>query len=288
MGSQPISVERGDVEAGFAQADLVVQEEYFISTHAPAALEPRAALASWEGHHLTVWKSTRGVHPDRASLARALDIPEGNITVIGPYLGGGFGSKDESRSAALAAVLSERSGRPVRIELSRREEFVSGRTRHGAHIRTKVGVKDDGSITAIHTTAYVNCGSCAASGPGVTRRLGQGSLYLYRCPNARYDGYLVCTNRPVGGSYRAFGAPQGPFALESIMDQVSETLGMDPLDFRLKNQVPPEGQPGMRITPADSIVDTQPVEGGIPFSSNGLDECLRKGAAAFGWASPKL
>ena len=288
VGSQPISVERGNVEAGFAQADLVVEEEYFISTHAPAALEPRAALASWEGHHLTVWKSTRGVHPDRASLARALDIPEGNITVIGPYLGGGFGSKDESRSAALAAALSERAGRPVRIELSRREEFVSGRTRHGAHIRTKVGVKDDGSITAIHTTAYVNCGAYAASGPGVTRRLGQGGLYLYRCPNARYDGYLVYTNRPVGGSYRALGAPQGHFALESIMDQVSETLGMDPLDFRLKNQVPPEGQPGTRITPADSIVDTQPVEGGIPFSSNGLDQCLRKGAAAFGWASPKL
>ena len=175
----------------------------------------------------------------------------------------------------------------MRIEFGRREEFVSGRTRHGARIRTKVGVKADGTITAIHTTAYVDCGAYAASGPGVTRRLGQGSLYLYRCPNARYDGHLVYTNRPVGGSYRALGAPQGHFALESTMDRIAETLGMDPLEFRLKNRVPPEGQPGTRTTPADAIVDTQPVEGGIPFSSNGLEQCLRQGASAFGWGGTK-
>ena len=287
VGGQPISHERGSVAQGFAEADLVLEGEYLVPAHGPAALEPRAVLATWEGDKLTVWKSTRGVHPDRAALSRALQVPEPDITVIGPYLGAGFGSKDESRTAALAALLSRKAGRPVRIEFSRREEFVSGRTRHGARIRTKVGVRTDGTITAIHTTAYVNCGAYAASGPGVTRRLGQGSLYLYRCPNARYDGYLVYTNRPVGGSYRALGAPQGHFALESIMDQVAETLGMDPLEFRLKNRVRPEGQPGIRTTPADAIVDTQPVEGGIPFSSNGLEQCLLEGASAFGWGSPK-
>ncbi len=287
VGGQPISHERGSVAQGFAEADLVLEGEYLVPAHGPAALEPRAALASWESDKLTVWKSTRGVHPDRAALSRALQIPEMDITVIGPYLGAGFGSKDESRTAALAALLSRKAARPVRIEFSRREEFVSGRTRHGARIRTKVGVKADGTITAIHTTAHVNCGAYAASGPGVTRRLGQGTLYLYRCPNARYDGYLVYTNRPVGGSYRALGAPQGHFALESIMDRVAETLGMDPLEFRLRNRVPPEGQPGIRTTPADAIVDTQPVEGGIPFSSNGLEQCLLEGASAFEWGSPK-
>lgn len=286
VGGQPISHERGSVAQGFAEADLVLEEEYLVPAHGPAALEPRAALATWDGDKLTVWKSTRGVHPDRAALARALQMTESDITVIGPYLGAGFGSKDESRTAALAAVLSRKAGRPVRIEFGRREEFVSGRTRHGARIRTKVGVKADGIITAIHTTAYVNCGAYAASGPGVTRRLGQGTLYLYRCPNARYDGHLVYTNRPVGGSYRALGAPQGHFALESIMDKAAETLGMDPLEFRLKNRVPPEGQPGTRTTPADTIVDTQPVEGGIPFSSNGLEQCLLEGASAFGWGGP--
>lgn len=287
VGGQPISLERGNVEQGFGEADMVLEEEYLVPPHGPAALEPRAALANWEDGKLTVWKSTRGVHPDRAALARSLQMLESDITVIGPYLGAGFGSKDESRTASLAAVLSQRAGRPVRIEFGRREEFVSGRTRHGARIRTKVGVKADGTITAVHTTAYVDCGAYAASGPGVTRRLGQGSLYLYRCPNARYDGHLVYTNRPVGGSYRALGAPQGHFALESTMDRVAETLGIDPLEFRLKNRVPPEGQPGTRTTPADAIVDTQPVEGGIPFSSNGLEQCLLEGASAFGWGAPK-
>ena len=209
VGGQPISLERGSVEQGFAQADLVLEEEYLVPAHGPAALEPRAVLANWQDGKLTVWKSTRGVHPDRSALARALQIPESDITVIGPYLGAGFGSKDESRTASLAAVLSQRAGRPVRIEYGRREEFVSGRTRHGARIRTKVGVKSDGTITAVHTTAYVDCGAYAASGPGVTRRLGQGSLYLYRmsqCPLRRPPGVhkpprgrlLPCAGRSPG------------------------------------------------------------------------------------------
>ncbi|MCH8186952.1 MAG: molybdopterin-dependent oxidoreductase, partial [Chloroflexi bacterium] len=107
--------------------------------------------------------------------------------------------------------------------------------------------------------------------------------YLYRCPNVRYDGYLTYTNQPPAGSYRALGAPQGHFALEVLMDRIAESLGMDPLDFRLKNHVGVEGQPGERVTPRDEIIDTQPVEGGVPFSSNGLRECLIRGAEAIGW-----
>ena len=120
-------------------------------------------------------------------------------------------------------------------------------------------------------------------GPGVVRRAGQAALYLYRCANVRYDGYLTYTNQPSGGSYRALGAPQGHFALEVLMDRVAEELGIDPLDFRLKNHVGPEGQPGERVTPLNQVMDTQPVEGGVPFSSNGLRECIERGAAAIRW-----
>ena len=292
VGGRPLSLERGSVAQGFSEADFIVEEEYFIPAHSPASLEPRAALASWEhdgeGGSLIVWKSSRGVHVDRDALAEALSIPPERVRVVGPYLGGGYGSKDESRLAVLAAILSQRSGRPVRMEYSRPDEFVAGRTRHAAGIRIKVGAKRDGTITAIHTTAILNTGAYMASGPGVARRLGQGCLYLYHCPNVKYEASLVYTNRPVAGSYRALGAPQGHFALETIMDRVAEAVGIDPLEFRLRNRVRAEGQPGIRTTPRDQTVDTQPVEGGIPFSSNGLDQCLRLGAEAFGWSFSPL
>ena len=246
-------------------------------------MEPRAAVAAWEGERLTVWKSSRGIHADRLSLSLSLGIPRDNVRVIGPHMGAGYGNKDESRLAAITALLARRAGRPVKIELSREEEFVAGRHRHATTTRLRVGVRHDGTITAVHATTIMDTGAYLSSGPGVIRRAGQGALYLYRCANARYDGYLVHTNQPSAGSYRALGAPQGHFALESLMDRVAEELGIDPLDFRLKNHVGPEGQPGERVTPPTEVVDTQPVEGGVPFSSNGLRECLEKGASAIGW-----
>ena len=286
LATEPISLERGDVDLGFAQADLVLEGDYAVPSHSAAPMEPRAALASWEEGTLTVWKSSRGVYADRDALAGALDLPAERVRVVGPYLGGGFGNKDESRLAALTAVLAQRSGKPVRIEYSRSDEFVAGRVRHAVRIKTRVGLKQDGSITAIHTTAVLDTGAYLASAPSVARRLGQASLYLYHCPNVKYEARVVYTNRPVAGSYRALGAPQGHFALETLMDRAAESLAMDPLQFRLKNRVRPEGQPGSRSSPPDQIVDSQPVEGGIPFSSNGLEQCLRLGAEAFSWDRP--
>ena len=283
VGGKPIALERGNVEEGFAQADRIFEDEFATQSHSGAALEPRAAVAAWEGERLTVWKSSRGIHADRLSLSLSLGIPRDNVRVIGPHMGAGYGNKDESRLAAITALLARRAGRPVKIELSREEEFVAGRHRHATTTRLRVGVRHDGTITAVHATTIMDTGAYLSSGPGVIRRAGQGALYLYRCANARYDGYLVYTNQPSAGSYRALGAPQGHFALESLMDRVAEELGIDPLDFRLKNHVGPEGQPGERVTPPTEVVDTQPVEGGVPFSSNGLRECLEKGASAIGW-----
>ena len=286
---EPLSLERGNVEEGFGQADLVLEEEFFIPTHSAAPLEPRAALAAWNESpdiDLTVWKTSRGVHVDRAALAGAFALPVERVRVVGPHLGGGYGNKDESRLAAIAAELARRAGRPVRVEYSREDEFVAGRVRHAAHFRLKAGFKSDGTVTALHATALLDTGAYLASGSGVARRAGQGVLYLYHCPNAKYEARLAYTNRPVAGSYRALGAPQGHFALESLMDRAAEELGLDPLDFRLMNRVRPEGQPGRRTTPLEQVIDTQPLEGGIPFSSNGLEQCLGLGADAFGWREP--
>ena len=284
VGGKPIVLTRGNVDEGFATADRVFEETFTTPAHSGAALEPRAAIARWDGDQLTIWKTTRGIHADRTTLALALNIPEANLRVIGPPLGAGYGNKDESRLATVVAILAQRTSRPVKIEFTREEEFIAGRHRHATITTLKVGVKNDGTITAIHATTVMDTGAYLSSGPAVVRRAGQGALYLYRCPNVRYDGYLTYTNQPSAGSYRALGAPQGHFALEVLMDKIAKELDLDPLDFRLKNHVGPEGQPGERITPPDEIVDTQPVEGGIPFSSNGLRQCLIRGAEAIGWS----
>lgn len=279
----PIVEQRGNVDDGFRDADLIVEESVTTPAHSPAPLEPRSALASWDGKVLTVWKSSRGIHADKANIANALGLEESAVRVIGPHMGGGYGGKDETRTAVIVAVLAIKSGRPVRIELSRKEEFLAGRRRHSTKSSVKMGLKRDGTITAIHAVTVMDTGAYLSSGPGVARRAGQGALYLYRCSNVRYDGYIVYTNRPTAGSYRALGAPQGHFALESVVDKAAATLNMNPLEFRLKNHVGIEGQAGERITPGDVIVDTQPVEGGIPFSSNGLEQCIRLGSKAIDW-----
>ena len=285
-GGEPLVLERGDVAAGLREAEEVVEGTYVVASHSAAPLEPRAAVAQWDGDRLTVWKTSRGVHTDRAHLSGALGIPEEKIRVVGPHFGAGYGAKDESRCAMLAAVLARKAGRPVRLEYSRYQEFVAGRVRHGAVIDLKVGLKRSGEITAIDNRTLMNTGAYLASGAGELRRAAQGGLYLYRCPNVRYEGRLAYTNTPVAGSYRGLGAPQGHFAVEALMDRAAKTLGIDPLEFRLKNHVGPEGQPGPRISPRDQIVDTQPVEGGIPFSSNGLRECIELGAEAIEWGKP--
>ncbi len=283
VGGEPITLGRGNVSEGFAEADVIVEDTFSTPAHSGAALEPRAAVASWDGDKLTVWKSTRGVHADRLMLSVALGVAREDVRVVGVSMGAGYGNKDETRLSVIAAVLARRAGRPVKIEATREEEFVAGRHRHATITTVKMGVKNDGTVTAVHATTIMDTGAYLSSGPGVVRRAGQGALYLYRCPNVRYDGYLTYTNTPSGGSYRALGAPQGHFALEVIADRAAEAVGMDPLEFRLKNHVGPEGQPGERVTPLREIMDTQPVEGGVPFSSNGLRECIEKGAEAFGW-----
>ena len=284
VGGEPIILERGNVDEGFAEADIIVEDSFSTPAHSGAALEPRVAVASWEGDNLTVWKSSRGVHQDQLLLSLALGVSRESVRVIGGVMGAGYGNKDETRLSVITAVLAQRAERPVKIEATREEEIVAGRHRHGTFSTVKMGVKSDGTVTAVHAATIMDTGAYLSSGPGVVRRAGQGALYLYRCPNVRYDGYLTYTNTPSGGSYRALGAPQGHFALELIADRAARAVGMDPVEFRLKNHVGPEGQPGERTTPANEIIDTQPLEGGIPFSSNGLRECIERGAEAFGWS----
>ncbi len=260
------------------------EDTFHTQMHAPVGMETRAALAEWEGDRLTVWKTSRAVHAsDRQTLARVLGLPLEQVRVICPNMGGGFGNKDEGRLAVLVALLARRAGRPVRLEYSRAEEFVAGRNRQEAHMRLKIGVQPDGTPTAIALHATMNAGAFVASGMNVTRRVGQGALYLYTCPHARFEGMTVVYESPSRWLVPRPGGPLGHFALEVLIDQIAAALGVDPLDYRLQHHVTSAGQPGQRRTPPDQLLPDEPVEGGVPFSSNGLRECLLAGAERIGW-----
>ncbi|MDH3443465.1 MAG: molybdopterin-dependent oxidoreductase, partial [Deltaproteobacteria bacterium] len=239
-------------------------------------------VAWWEGDRLTLFKASRNVYGDRDKLARVFGLSYDQVRVIGPYLGGGFGSKDETRLGAITALLARKAGAPVRMGYTREEELGYGKWRHATTTALRMGLKKDGSLTAIDAVSALNTGPYSP-GFGVASRLGHGLTYLYKCPNARFVGKVAYTNSPVAGSYRGLGAPQAHFALESLADEAAERLRMDPLEFRRRNCVGPEGQPGERKTPLDAIVPAQPIEGGIPFSSNHLAECLDEGARRIGW-----
>jgi xanthine dehydrogenase molybdenum-binding subunit len=281
-GREPILLIRGDVDRGMSEAEVIVEETYRTQSTSPLGLEPRYSFAWWEKGHLTVWKASRNVYGDRDKLAKVFGLPHDRVRVIGPYLGGGFGSKDETRLGAITALLARKAGKPVRMGYTQEEELGCGKWRHATTTRIRMGLKRNGSITAIDATSALNTGPYAP-GFGVASRLGHGLTYLYSCPNARYVGKVAFTNCPVAGSYRGLGAPQAHFALESLADEAAEKLHMDPLEFRRRNHVRPEGQPGERITPVDSFVPAQPIEGGIPFSSNLLAQCLDEGAKRIGW-----
>ncbi len=281
-GKEPILLLRGDVAQGMAEADIVVEQTYRTQSTSPLALEPRYSMATWEGNALTVFKASRNVYGDRDKLARVFGLPPDQVRVIGPYLGGGFGAKDETRLAAITALLARKADKPVRMGYTREEELGFGKWRHATATKICMGLKRDGSITAIDATSALNTGPYSP-GFGVAERLGHGLTYLYTCPNARFVGKVAFTNSPVAGSYRGLGAPQAHFALECLADEAAEKLHMDPLEFRRRNHVRPEGQPGRRSTPLDALVPAQPIEGGIPFSSNYLAECLEEGARRIGW-----
>jgi CO/xanthine dehydrogenase Mo-binding subunit len=284
VGGEALVVARGDVRQGFAAADRAFEGTFRTQVHAPAGMETRAALAAWKGDELTVWKTSRAVHAnDRQTLSRVFGIPQARIRVVCTHMGGGFGNKDESRLPVLTALLAQQTGRPVRLEYSRAEEFIAGRNRQSSVNHLRIGVKADGTPTAVEMRSTMNAGAYVSTGIRVTRRTGQGPLYLYTCPHARYEGVTAYTNRSAGGSFRGLGAPLGHFALEVLMDQIAAALNIDPLDYRLRFHVTQAGQPGERTTPLDELMPDEPVEGGVPFSSNGLHECLLAGAERIGW-----
>ena len=262
----------GDVGAGFAEADLIFEDEYRCGRTHPAFFEPRCCVVSVESDgRAHVWSSNKTPFSLRQALALAVGIAEESILVHPVHVGGDFGSKTAPFDEPLAYLLSARTGRPVKMVMDQTEELGAGNPKHAAVMRVKTGVKRDGLITAHLQEMYFDSGAYAGLMPlgalaGVDRIAAN-----WHIPNARFDQHHVYTNNLPGGYMRGPGEVQGSFAMESHLDEVARGLGMDPLEFRMKN-VLREGQ----RTPMNEL-----------FAEVRAEETLHAAVERSGYGGPK-
>ncbi|MEJ2302648.1 MAG: xanthine dehydrogenase family protein molybdopterin-binding subunit [Anaerolineales bacterium] len=227
----------GDLEAGFASADLILEETYTSPMAQQASLEPHVTAAQWADGKLTVWSASQAPSLVQRVLSELFSIPLENVRVIVPPLGGGYGGKGHVRLEPMVAALAWKvNGKPVKLVLSREEEFVTV-TKHAAKIIIKSGAKQDGSLTARQVTIYWNAGGYADVSPALVRGSLVRALGPYRLPAARVDAYGVYTNLPPAGAFRGAMSSQTTWAYESHMDVLARKLDMGPLEFRLRNML---------------------------------------------------
>lgn len=226
---------RGDVEAGFREADVIVEREFVTQMVHQGYIEPQNATAQVNPDgRITIWTSTQGSFGVRDQVATILRIPEGQIKVVPLEIGGGFGGKVTVYLEPLAVLLARKSGRPVKMVMNRAEVFQATGPGSGTVIRLKLGAKRTGELVAAEAWLVYDAGAYPGSPVGAACLTG---LSPYTIPHFMIDGYDVVTNKPRVQAYRAPGATPIAFAVETLIDEVAEAIGMDPIDFRLKNAV---------------------------------------------------
>ncbi|MCB1009707.1 MAG: xanthine dehydrogenase family protein molybdopterin-binding subunit [Acidobacteria bacterium] len=260
--------ERGDVAAGFAAADAVVEMRFSTATELHTPLEPHGCLVRWDGGKLTVWESSQGVYGAQGEIAAVLRLPLSSVRVVGHYVGGGFGSKlSTGKWSVIAALLARRSGRPVRLFLTREETLLVAGNRPGNVMRLKAGATRDGRLTALDFEGIGSGGAYSPDGTGILDWLIRD---LYTCPNVRSRTTSAYIHAGDERPMRAPGHPQGAWALEQTIDALAKRLDLDPIELRRRN-VPTVSQ----------------ARGGRPYTSTGLRRCLDEGAEAFGWTEAR-
>ncbi|MEC9309077.1 MAG: xanthine dehydrogenase family protein molybdopterin-binding subunit [Chloroflexota bacterium] len=225
----------GDVEKGFQEADVIFENEYETQTIHQGYIEPHVASAVWGSDgRVTVWTSTQGPFGVRTATAAILELPESAVKVVPMEIGGGFGAKGVTYLAPVAAVLARKSGKPVKVVMTRKEVFEGSGPASATFMRVKLGAKKDGKLTAGQVYMVYEAGAFpgAPVGGGAVTTFGS-----YNCENILVDGYDVVCNKQKAQSYRAPGQPQAGFAVECAMDELAEELHLDPMDLRLKNAV---------------------------------------------------
>jgi CO/xanthine dehydrogenase Mo-binding subunit/aerobic-type carbon monoxide dehydrogenase small subunit (CoxS/CutS family) len=231
-----IEVNKGDINAGFNKADVIFEDTYITPSYDHVFMEPECsiALVTKDGR-VEVYVGSQIPYADRSQIAAGLGINESKVRVIGTLIGGGFGGKEDIAGQIHAALLSQKTGRPVKILYDRHESMLVHPKRHAVQIKVRLGVKRDGTLVAAQTELFGDTGAYASLGEHVLTRSTTHSTGPYVIPNVRADCYAMYTNNPPAGAFRGFGALQSIFAIESAMDQLAEKLNMDRLEFRRKN-----------------------------------------------------
>ena len=257
-----IKVRKGDLAQGFAEADLVIEETFTTPTMDHAFMEPECSVAvPTEDGRMTVYVASQIPYEDRRQVAEVLGWPEEQVHIAGQTMGGGFGGKEDIAGQIHSALLAEATGRPVKLLFDRKESLLVHPKRHATQITVKLGVKQDGHLTAAKTLLYGDTGAYASLGDKVMTRATTHSAGCYVIPHTKADCYAMFTNNPPSGAFRGFGVIQASFAIESMMDMLARQLGLDPFAFRRMNAL----RTGTRTNTNQLLVD-----------SVGLVECLDK------------
>jgi CO/xanthine dehydrogenase Mo-binding subunit len=260
--ADPAEIERGDVDAALAGADVRVELELETPDHLQTALEPHAAVAAWDGDNLTAWISTQGIYAAREELALTFGLPKAAVRVVSEYIGGGFGAKQGAGTEALlAAELARRTGHPVRLVNDRHAEQLDGGRRAWTRQSVRLGARRDGTIVAVDADAVIDQGRGGWVPPVLVP-----ALTLYRCENARALTFPLRTNRRAQNAFRAPGVVEGTACFEQAVDELAGALGLDPLELRRLNHVD---------------VDQA---SGDPYSSKQLLACYDRAAELAAWS----
>jgi putative selenate reductase molybdopterin-binding subunit len=273
----------GDAEAEWARADHTFERTYRTPQQQQAHLEPHVCITYWdEDGRLVVRTSTQVPFHIRRILAPLIGLPVKRIRVIKPRIGGGFGNKQELILEDLCSLLTIKTGRPVRMEFTRKQEFTSSRSRHPQVMRYKVGVTDEGEVVAVELDLIGDTGAYGTHGLTVQMVGGQRALTLYNAPYSRFDCDVVYTNKPTPGAYRGYGAMQCFFGIETIMTEIAEEMGWDVVEFKRKNWI----KPGEEMLMAKALGEGREGFAQVVRSS-GLAQCVEVGLEAMDWTNKR-
>jgi CO/xanthine dehydrogenase Mo-binding subunit/aerobic-type carbon monoxide dehydrogenase small subunit (CoxS/CutS family) len=231
-----IQVSKGDLQQGFAEAELTLEHTFYTPTAEHLFIEPECSLAHLAPNgQMEIYVGSQIPYSDRQQVAAALGWPEEQVRIVGQFVGGAFGGKEDIAGQIHAALLAQATRRPVKLLFDRHESMLVHPKRHATQIRIRIGAKQDGAITAIQTELYGDTGAYASLGEKVMERATTHSTGPYNIPNLKADCYAMYTNNPPAGAFRGFGVTQSTFAIESMMNMLASELGMDPLVLRCKN-----------------------------------------------------
>ena len=279
-----IGAERGDVEAGFAEADHVFEMTYRVHQVQQVPIENHISVAWLDpDERMVVRTATQVPFHTRRMLAPLIDREIKDVRVIKPRIGGGFGAKQEMLIEDIAAHLAQTTRRPVKVELNREEEFASSRTRHPQTITYKTGVNNDGMLVSQSMRLIGNTGPYGTHAYTVQTVSGLRGLTSYNCPNKKFDCDVVYTNIPVPGAYRGYGAPQAEFALEAHMEDIAHALGMDPIEFKRKNWIKVGDELDIAPHLGERSVEEDELDEYPKVFSSGIEECVAQGQRAMAW-----